>query len=106
MNTEYVVIGGLLIILSGVQVWLRFGPWAKEIQAEERELAKRRAAAAISAGDGESDLESESGAVRTKPGGPVPAERGSKLWSKWTSALGSIGMVLGLFLLFWGIFHG
>ena len=109
MMTEYVVMGALLVIMGGAQMWLRWGSLAKEQQEADEALAKRRAEASARAGGGEDDGADEdgdegSGATSQKQAVLTPA--GSRLWNKWTAILGPLGILLGLFLLLWGIFAG
>jgi ferric-dicitrate binding protein FerR (iron transport regulator) len=81
--TSYIVLGGLLILMGAAQMWMRWGPWAKEQQENDKAVAERRAEAVED--------------------GSVLADRGSKLWNKWTAILGPLGIALGLFLVAWGI---
>ena len=75
MMTEYVILGAVLIVLAGVQMWLRYGSWGKELKAAQEK----------------------------KEDGPVVTDRGAKLWNKWTAILGPLGLALGLALLIWGL---
>jgi hypothetical protein len=92
MIVEYVVLGGVLVVMGAAQIWLRYGPWAKEQQEAERAVAKRRAerSAAVEA-DGAADE------------GPVLMARGSKLWNKWGTILGPLAIAFGLMLVIWGL---
>jgi hypothetical protein len=81
MTVEYIVLGALLIVMGGVQTWLRHGPGAKALRTEEEAVAARR--------------------------GPVDAaakadRRGKKVWSSWTAILGGVSVVLGLALVVMG----
>ncbi len=98
MMTEYVVLGGLLVVMGGVQMWLRYGPWAKEQQAVDEALAKRRAE-----DEQQMAAEQQEGADADRP---AVTDRGSKLWTTWTAILGPLGIALGLFLVLWGLFGG
>ena len=107
MMTEYVVLGALLVIMGGAQMWLRWGPWAKDIEEADEALARRRAEAAAVAAADEGEEETAEGGVASadkEPARLTPA--GSRLWNKWTAILGPLGILLGLFLIFWGIFAG
>jgi hypothetical protein len=98
MNTSYIVLGGVLVLMGSVQMWLRYGSWGKEQQEAELALAKRRAAA------NEADAEDADADGESRESGAVFVDRGSKLWNKWTAILGPLGIALGLFLVLWGIF--
>ena len=87
MTTEYIVLGVLLIVMGGVQTWLRHGPAGKAMQAEQQDLAKRRLQNAESAGQGEVDA----------------ATRAGKAWSSWTAILGGLSVVLGIVLVIFGV---
>jgi len=101
--TEYVVLGALLVIMGGAQMWLRWGPWAREQQEAEQALAQRRAEAAAAERAGEEDDGASGGPDKQRA---RMTSAGSQLWNKWTAILGPLGILLGLFLLFWGIFAG
>jgi hypothetical protein len=104
-----VVLGCLLVVMGAAQMWLRWGPWAKEQQQAEEALARRRAEAAGQAVEqaeaGCSDEEGEASEPGTERLSRTTAA-GTKLWNKWTAILGPLGIALGLFLLLWGIFAG
>jgi len=91
MTTEYVVLGVILIVMGGVQTWLRHGPAGKAIQAEQQELAKRRLEKAAEAGGGELDAAERA------------AKRSGKAWSSWTAMLGGISVALGSVLVVLGV---
>lgn len=91
MTVEYIVLGALLIVMGGVQTWLRHGPAGKAIQAEQRELAARRLENAESAGQGEMD------AARRA------AKRTNKAWSSWTAIVGGLSVILGIVLVIFGV---
>ena len=104
MMTEYVVLGALLVIMGGVQMWLRWGPWAKEQREADEALAERRAEASAAEGGAAEDGEEGTGASGKEQATLTPA--GARLWNKWTAILGPLGILLGLFLLLWGLFAG
>jgi len=91
MTTEYIVLGVLLIVMGGVQTWLRHGPAGKAMQAEQQDLAKRRLQNAEGAGQGGVDA-----ATRA-------AKRSGKAWSSWTAILGGLSVVLGIVLVIFGV---
>ena len=104
MTVEYVILGVVLIVMGGVQIWLRYGSWAREEQAAESAAAKRRAEARAraesEAGDGDPAAE--------KPGrsGRVARDRGSRVWTTWTAILGPLAVMFGLVLVIlgaWGL---
>jgi hypothetical protein len=100
MTVEYVILGVVLIVMGGVQIWLRYGPWAKEQQAAEWEAAKRRAEVRASA-----DTEAADGdptAKATGRSGPAARDRGSRVWTTWTAILGPLAIVFGLVLVILG----
>jgi hypothetical protein len=86
---EYMVLGGVLIIMGAVQVWLRWGPWGKEIKGQQQ----ARAGAGSTTGEA---------AKRGEQSGPVVVDRGAKLWNKWTGILGPLGIAFGVLLIIWG----
>jgi hypothetical protein len=104
MMTGQVAVGGALAVVGALVTWLRFSPQAKMQQEAGRELAKRR----VQAADAAADHGTESGGPETASekgkSDPVVMDRGTKLWNKRTAVLGPIGVVLGLALVFWGIF--
>jgi hypothetical protein len=106
---EQIVLGAILVVMGGVQMWLRYGPWGKELQVEQQALASRRAEALAAAAAEDEDVDADEGPdVLTntgdkKPARPVVTDRGSKLWNKWTSILGPLGILFGLGLMIWGI---
>ena len=102
MIKEYVILGAVLMVMGVVQIWLRFGPWAKQQRAAEEAVAKRReeAARAASVADEGAELGEESDLPEKRP---VYTERGSKLWTKWTAILGPLGIAFGLTLLILGL---
>lgn len=82
MTVEYIVLGALLIVMGGLQTWLRHGAGAKALRAEQEAVAARR--------------------------GPVDAaakadRRGKKAWSSWTAILGGLSVVLGIVLVVMGV---
>ncbi|MBN1630171.1 MAG: hypothetical protein JW990_10435 [Thermoleophilia bacterium] len=91
MTTEYLVLGALLIVMGGVQTWLRHGPAGKALQAEQQALSKRRLENAADAGEGELDA-----ATRA-------AKRSGKAWSSWTAILGGLSVVLGIVMVVLGV---
>jgi hypothetical protein len=102
--TSYIVLGALLVLMGAAQIWLRWGPWAKEQQQAEKALAERRLEAAKNRQLGQADTEA-SAAGEARENRPVVTDRGTKLWNKWTAILGPLGILLGLFLVLWGIFQ-
>jgi hypothetical protein len=74
MTVEYLILGVVLVVMGGVQIWLRYGSWAKEQQAAER---KRQPA-------------------------PAMRERGTRVWTTWTAILGPLAIVFGLVLVILG----
>ena len=102
MIKEYVILGVVLMVMGAVQIWLRFGPWAKQQKAAEEAVAKRRQEVARAslgtAGDDEAGSEMDLPEKK-----PVYTERGSKLWTKWTAILGPLGIAFGVILLVLGL---
>lgn len=74
MTVEYVILGGVLLVMGAVQMWLRYGTWAREEKKTE-----------------------ESGET-----GMVVRPRGTKVWNTWTAILGPLGLVFGLVLVVLG----
>lgn len=91
MTTEYIVLGALLIVMGGVQTWLRHGPAGKVVQAQQRELAARRLENAADAGDGQLDAAERA------------AKRSGRLWNSWTAVLGGVSVALGIVLVVFGV---
>jgi len=106
MNATYEILGGILVVMGAVQLWLRWGPWAKEQQENEKALAKRRAEAVAQEEDGGAAVDGRPPPGPKSKGGPVVMDRGSKLWNKWTAALGPLGIAFGLVLIIWGVVGG
>lgn len=79
MTVEYLILGIVLILMGGVQVWLRHGPGSRE---------DRRAS------DGQGGEAAPSSA-----GGRV---RSGQVWEAWTAILGIVGMGLGIALVVMG----
>jgi hypothetical protein len=102
---EQIVLGAILVVMGGVQMWLRYGPWGKELQAEQQALASRRAEAmaAAAAEDEGVDADALSDTGDKKEAKRAVTDRGSKLWNKWTAILGPLGILFGLGLMIWGI---
>ncbi len=82
MTVEYLVLGALLIVMGGLQTWLRHGPAGKALRAEQETVAKRRAAA-------------DSAAKADR--------RGRKVWTSWTAILGGVSVALGIALVVLGV---
>ncbi len=102
MTVEYVVLGAVLVVMGAVQLWLRYGPWAKEQKEVEAALARRRAEKAKgSAGEGGVDADAMS-AEEASETAPVVLQRGSKVWTTWTAILGPLGIIFGLVLVVLG----
>ena len=101
MRVEYIVLGAVLVVMGAVQMWLRYGPWAKE--QREAEAARRRAARAKTSGR---DAEAEGGPLTaeepTEAAGVVMA-RGAKVWNTWTAILGPLGIAFGVVLIVLGV---
>ena len=74
MTTEYLVLGGLLIVMGAVQTWLRHGSGAKTPE----------------------------GADRSRPPSPRGGVRSGRVWESWTAVLGGISIVLGIVLVVFG----
>ena len=91
MTTEYIVLGVVLIVMGGVQTWLRHGPAGKALQAEQKALSERRLENAAEAGEGQLDA-----AARA-------AKRSGRAWSSWTAILGGISVALGIVLIVLGV---
>ena len=85
MTTEYIVLGALLIVMGGVQTWLRHGPAGKVMGAGEEKLAARRAEAV-----------GEDAAAQADRGG-------KKGWASWTASLGGVSVALGVVLVVLGV---
>ena len=106
MMKEQVILGAVLVVMGGVQMWLRWGPWAKEQQEAQQALAKRRAEAVGKVACGEETDNDAPAPEEAMFKGPVLMDRGSKLWTKWTAILGPLGIALGVALVIWGVVGG
>lgn len=83
MTIEYVVLGAVLIVMGAVQIWLRYGSWAKEQREAQKEAS-------------DAPAEEPSEAARTA------VERGTKVWNTWTAILGPLAIVFGIVLVVLG----
>ena len=102
MTVEYVILGAVLVVMGAVQIWLRYGPWAKEQRKIEAELAERRAEKAKgSAREAGADADPLT-AGETTEAGAVVMQRGAKVWTTWTAILGPLGIIFGLVLVVLG----
>lgn len=85
MTTEYVVLGIVIILMGGVQIWLRHGPGSEQARKEgdgsERDEAGRTVAPPLGAG----------------------RLRSGRAWDAWTGILGFVGIVIGIVLLVMGL---
>jgi hypothetical protein len=83
MTVEYLFLGGLLIVMGGLQTWLRHGPGAKSLEDEDR--SRRRA-------QGIDPTEERPRGVRS-----------GRAWQSWTAVLGGVSIVLGVVLVVLGV---
>jgi len=84
MTVEYIVLGGVLIVMGVVQAWLRHGPGAKELDDADR-----------------SGLPPKSqGAERQRSRGGA---RSGRAWESWTAILGGVGIAFGIVLVVLGV---
>ncbi len=88
MTVEYLVLGVILIIMGVAQTWLRHGPGAQDLRAEQEALAERR-------------LENASADQLDAAG--RAAKRSGKAWNGWTAILGGVGIALGIVLVVLGV---
>jgi hypothetical protein len=120
MTVELVVLGVVLIVMGVVQTWLRHGPGAKALRAQEEAVADRRAEyeaarARLQARKGDADdletdedeeADADAGAASAegRDGACVPTRRrGGKAWTAWTAILGGVGIALGIVLIVLGV---
>jgi hypothetical protein len=105
MTYDYFIVGGVLIIMGGTQIWVR-----RHDLADERHKAAERAAA---------ERASEEGAGEPGVDGPAeepPAEeprrwyqrpsddsRKPPLWDAWTGILGYLAILFGIAVLVVGL---
>jgi hypothetical protein len=73
--------------MGAVQMWLRWGPWGKEVRGQQQACPE----ADPTTGEEEKVTDS-----------PAGVDRGGKLWNKWTGILGPLGIACGLLLVIWG----
>ena len=84
MTGEYIVLGVLLLVMGAIQTWLRHGPSARALRAEQEGLAGRRVQRSSE----------EERAVVAKA-----AKRSGRAWNSWTAVLGGVSMALGIILI-------
>jgi hypothetical protein len=102
MTVEYVILGAVLVVMGAVQMWLRYGPWAKEQRKIEAEFAQRRAEKAkASAREAGADSDPTAEEESAEPAAVV-MQRGAKVWTTWTAILGPLAIVFGLVLVVLG----
>jgi hypothetical protein len=70
MTVEYIVLGAVLIVMGGVQIWLRHGPGSK-VERDEGRAVEGRSAGTI---------------------------RSGRAWDAWTAVLGGVGIAVGIAL--------
>lgn len=90
MTPEYIVLGVLLIIMGGVQTWLRHGPGWRDLDKETAD------GTGAGAGPGGGRLPQ----VDVTPGGRL---RSGRRWNAWTAVMGGVGIVLGIVLVVMGV---
>jgi hypothetical protein len=106
MTVEYVVLGAILVVMGAVQIWLRYGPWAKE-QREARGGQANSAdcedtVGARAAADEEETVGGRVTAEEPIEAAAVTAGRSAKVWNTWTAILGPLAIVFGLVLVVLG----
>ena len=102
MTVEYVVLGAILVVMGAVQVWLRYGPWAKEQREASSTADEGRAGKADAA---EYETAAADGPVTAEEpieAATVTGARGAKVWTTWTAILGPLAIVFGLVLVILG----
>jgi hypothetical protein len=88
MTIEYVVFGGILIVMGAMQIWLRHGPEGRKLQVEQKELSQRLL---------------ENAAPGSQHDAAARADkRRRRLWSSWTGVLGFIAIAFGIAMLVMG----
>jgi hypothetical protein len=110
MTVEYIVLGAVLIVMGGLQAWLRHGPWSRQLRAEQEEVAARRAERAKAAYEAAARLEADADGDDSEGGAPeydaVAAQvdkRAGKAWSAWTAILGGVAVAFGVAMLVLGV---
>ncbi|MCX8033074.1 MAG: hypothetical protein N3B14_06790 [Thermoleophilia bacterium] len=98
MTVEYLVLGIMLVVLGGVQTWLRHGPKGRALRRQQEELARRRAEALVRESGRAGEVNTMSG--RTRYGGIPGANRA---WTAWTAILGGVSIALGVLLVVLGV---
>jgi|WetSurMetagenome_2_1015567.scaffolds.fasta_scaffold45577_2 hypothetical protein len=89
MTIEYVVFGGILIVMGAMQIWLRHGPEGRKLQVEQKELSQRLL---------------ENSAPGSQHDAAVRADkRRRRLWSSWTAVLGFVAVAFGIAALILGL---
>ena len=85
MTVEYLVLGIVLMLMGGIQIWLRHGPGAKADRqsAEEQRGTEARRDVPVAPG-----------------GGRV---RSGRAWEAWTAILGFVGIGVGIALVVLGV---
>ena len=116
MTKEYIILGGIIIVMGAVQIWLRHGPEGRKLRAEQEEVRQRRLkeAEAVRA---ELDAEDEEAEDRRDGGDAAAAAerrrrfesdtkafgRTNRLWTGWTAVLGGVAIAVGIVLVIFGI---
>ena len=98
MTVVYVVLGGILMAMGAVQMWLRHGPEGRKLRAEQEALLQRRMEHAKAAAADDPDA---------APGAFDPStkawKRSNKAWTGWTAVLGGVGIAFGIVLVVLGL---
>jgi hypothetical protein len=117
MSIDYLVLGGVLIVMGAVQTWMRHGSWAKEPGEAATTAAEEETAAVVDAAvadaaveDATADEEAvdggavdEEAAFGPDPGAVKAGRRSGKVWGAWTAILGPVSMALGIVLVVLGV---
>jgi hypothetical protein len=85
MTVEYLVLGIVLILMGGIQIWLRHGPGSKEDRQPTDEQGGTEVRRNIPVAPG---------------GGRV---RSGRAWEAWTAILGFVGIGVGIALVVLGV---
>jgi hypothetical protein len=83
MNAGYLVLGIVIILMGGAQIWLRHGPGSEDLKKAQRE---RRERAQEATGRAESPTR-------------------NRAWEGWTAILGFVGVGLGIVLIILGVLN-
>jgi hypothetical protein len=113
MTKEYIILGGIIIVMGAVQIWLRHGPEGRKLRAEQEEVRQRRlkeaeaVRAELDSQDAEADSPDDGGAAAARrrrfEADQKAFKRSNRLWTGWTAILGGVAIAMGIVLVILGL---